>query len=141
MHQNPTRPEVLPQDTIPITHSPAELLPQSLSERTTIEIQRARSVLAEVREVLETQIARLDSVEASLSLLVEAPPPGRAIFLTTDEREVLRLIAENYTNYAIGQRLRRSDRTATTVLAHIYAKLGATNRTTVILKAWQLGLI
>lgn len=141
MRQNPARPEQPARDTIPITTSPAELLPHSLSERTAIEIQRARTVLAETRQVLEAQLVRLDSVEASLSLLVEAPPPGRAIFLTPDEREVLRLIAENYTNYAIGQRLRRTDRTATTVLAHIYAKLGTNNRTTTILKAWQLGLI
>jgi DNA-binding CsgD family transcriptional regulator len=141
MHQNPPRPDQPARDTIPITQSPAELLPQSLSERTTIEIQRARTVLAEVRQVLAAQLTRLDSVEASLALLVEAPPPGRAIFLTLEEREVLRLVAENYTDYAIGQRLGRNKHTPKTAMAHIYAKLGANNRTTAILKAWQLGLI
>lgn len=141
MYQKSSRPDVLPQDTIPITPTPAELLPQSLSERTTIEIQRARTVLAETWQVLTTQLARLETVEASLALLVDGPPPGLAIRLTPQEREILLLIAENYTDYAIGQRIRGTDHTAKTYMKYIHAKLGTRGRTTAILKAWQLGLI
>jgi len=124
-----------------MTQSRSDLLPQPLPERTTIEIQRARTIVAEVRHVLESQLARLEDLEASLSLVVEGPPPGLAVRLTPQEREVLRLIAQDYTVPAIGQRMAGKARTAQTHMKHIHAKLGTQSRTTAVLKAWQLGLI
>jgi DNA-binding CsgD family transcriptional regulator len=124
-----------------MTRSRSDLLPQPLPERTTQEIQRARTILAEVRQGLEEQLVRLSDLDASLALVMEGPPPGLGVQLSPQEREVLRLVAEGYTDYAIGQRIGRKDHTAATYMKHIHAKLGTRTRTMAVLKAWQLGLI
>jgi DNA-binding NarL/FixJ family response regulator len=120
---------------------PSDVLPQPLPERTTQEIQRARTIVAEVRQALEDQLARLNDLDASLALLVNGPPPGGAVRLTPQEREILRLVAQGYTTHAIGRRIGRKDRSAQTSLKHIHAKLGTRSRLEAVLKAWQLGLI
>jgi DNA-binding CsgD family transcriptional regulator len=119
----------------------SNLLPQPLPERSTLEIQRARTILAEVRQELEAQLTRLADLDASLALVVDGPPPGVAVRLTPQEREVLRLVAQGYNTYAIGRRIGRKDRSAQTALKHIHAKLGTRSRLEAVLKAWQLGLI
>ena len=106
-----------------------------------MEIQRARTILAEVRQGLDAQMARLRDLDESLSLVVEGPPPGVGVRLTTQEREILRLVAQGYTTYAISERLDQPERTAQTYLHNINVKLGTRTRLMAVLKAWQLGLI
>jgi DNA-binding NarL/FixJ family response regulator len=54
---------------------------------------------------------------------------------------VLRLVAQGFTNKAIGVQLNISDRTVQGHLAHIFAKLQANSRTEAVMRAVSLGLI
>ncbi len=112
-----------------------------LPPRATEEIQRARTIIVEVRQALTQELARLTDLEQAMALLVEGPPPGLAVPLTPRERDILRLVAQDYTNPQIAQRLRLKQRTPGHYMQHIYAKLQTRNRVDAVLKAWQLGLI
>ena len=59
--------------------------------------------------------------------------------LTPRETEVLRLVAQGYTNKAIGVQLGISDRTVQGHLAHIFGKLHAGSRTEAVMRAVSLG--
>jgi DNA-binding NarL/FixJ family response regulator len=59
--------------------------------------------------------------------------------LTEREMEVLTLVAQGYTNKAIGLQLGISDRTVQGHLAHIFAKLQAGSRTEAVMRAVSLG--
>ena len=61
--------------------------------------------------------------------------------LTAREIEVLRLVARGMTNKAIAQQLVISPKTASNHVEHIYAKIGATGRSTASLFAMQHGLL
>jgi DNA-binding NarL/FixJ family response regulator len=61
--------------------------------------------------------------------------------LTDRELDVLRLAAKGFTNKAIGIQLGISDRTVQGHLAHIFAKMQATSRTEVVMRAVSLGWI
>ncbi|MDX3661488.1 helix-turn-helix transcriptional regulator [Streptomyces sp. ID05-26A] len=61
--------------------------------------------------------------------------------LTARELTVLRLIADGMTAGAIGHRLFISPRTVQKHLEHIYAKLGATDKVSAVLRAQGLGLL
>jgi DNA-binding NarL/FixJ family response regulator len=60
--------------------------------------------------------------------------------LTSREREVVRLIAEGYSNTEIATGLVVSEATIKTHINHIFSKLGARDRSQVIVKARKLGL-
>ncbi len=68
---------------------------------------------------------------------------GKEIYdgLTKREREVLKLIAEGYTNSEIAERLVLSPTTVQTHRAHIMAKLGLRSRTELIKYALRRGFI
>ena len=70
------------------------------------------------------------------SLATEAEKIG----LTTRELEVVRLIAQGHSNTEIAAELFVSDATVKTHINHIFSKLGARDRSQVIIKARQLGL-
>ncbi len=74
------------------------------------------------------------SREASLSSEAEK------IELTARELEVVRLIAQGHSNTEIAAELVVSDATVKTHINHIFSKLGARDRSQVIVKARQLGL-
>ena len=61
--------------------------------------------------------------------------------LTPREREVLQLLAEGNSNAAIAEHLYISQRTVTTHLSRLYAKLEVASRTQAIRRARELGLI
>lgn len=61
--------------------------------------------------------------------------------LTDREMEVLRLVAQGFTNKAIGIQLGISDRTAQGHLAHIYSKLHVSSRTEAVMRAVSMGWI
>jgi ATP/maltotriose-dependent transcriptional regulator MalT len=60
--------------------------------------------------------------------------------LTTRELEVVRLIAQGHSNTEIAAALVVSEATVKTHINHIFSKLGARDRSQVIVKARQLGL-
>lgn len=60
--------------------------------------------------------------------------------LTARELEVVRLIAQGHSNAEIAAELFVSDATVKTHINHIFSKLGARDRSQVIVKARQLGL-
>ncbi|MBV9713613.1 MAG: response regulator transcription factor [Ktedonobacteraceae bacterium] len=60
--------------------------------------------------------------------------------LTVRELEVVRLIAQGHSNTEIAAELFVSDATIKTHINHIFSKLGARDRSQVIVKAHQLGL-
>ncbi len=78
----------------------------------------------------ETKISK----EASLS------PEAEKMGLTTRELEVVRLIAQGHSNTEIAAQLFVSDATVKTHINHIFSKLGARDRSQVIVKARQLGM-
>jgi len=59
--------------------------------------------------------------------------------LTEREMEVIALVAQGFTNKAIGMRLNISDRTVQGHLAHIFSKLQAASRTEAVMRAVSLG--
>jgi DNA-binding NarL/FixJ family response regulator len=61
--------------------------------------------------------------------------------LTQRERDVLALLAEGLSNKAIADRLGISDQTVKFHVASIYGKLGASNRTDAVRRAYRRGLI
>ncbi|MBQ0994565.1 response regulator transcription factor, partial [Micromonospora sp. H61] len=64
-----------------------------------------------------------------------------ADLLTAREREVLRLVAEGYSNSRIAERLFISPKTASVHVSRIIAKLGVTNRVEAAALAHRLGLL
>jgi len=66
------------------------------------------------------------------------PPPNK---LTSRELEVLRLLAQGKTNQDIAEELLISRATAKVHVQHIIAKLGVSDRTQAIVRAFKLGLI
>ncbi len=78
--------------------------------------------------------ASMTSRDASLS------PEAEKLGLTARELEVVRLIAQGHSNTEIAEELFVSDATIKTHINHIFSKLGARDRSQVIVKARQLGL-
>ena len=69
-----------------------------------------------------------------------AHPVGNGITLTAREREVVSLVAEGLPNKAIAARLGISARTIEGHLIHVFAKLGVTSRTELVLFAFAKNL-
>jgi len=67
--------------------------------------------------------------------------PGPIEPLTPKEQKVLQLLAEGFSNQAMGQRLFVSETTVRTHLRNINAKLRASNRTQAVAIARQMGLL
>src|SRR3981081_2479568 len=61
--------------------------------------------------------------------------------LTSREREVMALVAEGLTNAEIGERLFMSPATARTHVSRILTKLGARDRTQLVVMAYESGLV
>ncbi len=61
--------------------------------------------------------------------------------LSTREREVLRLVAQGFTNKVIAAEMHISDRTVQVHIANIFVKLGATTRTDAAMIALRYGLV
>lgn len=92
----------------------------------------------------------LDLAMAITEIHVEPPEPAPASgdstgeipeLLTPREREVLQLLAEGNSNAAIAEHLYISQRTVTTHLSRLYAKLEVTTRTEAVALAIRLGLV
>ena len=70
-----------------------------------------------------------------------APPTTQLDELTEREREVMALVAEGLTNAEIGTRLFMSPATARTHVSRILLKLGARDRTQLVVMAYEFGLV
>lgn len=77
---------------------------------------------------------------AAAATLLDSPA-GDQPRLTTQELNVLRLVAEGLTNPEIGERLYLSRHTVKEYVSHAMHKLEATNRVEAVRKAVELGLI
>ncbi len=81
------------------------------------------------------------SPQASTCLLQELRTPERSESLTGRERDVLRLLAQGYSNKKIAGALQVNEDTVKTHIRHILAKFGVQSRTQAILAAMRLGLV
>ncbi|MEY9954211.1 response regulator [Leifsonia sp. EB34] len=82
--------------------------------------------------------------DAQVGPTIAAPhliPASDEHILTSREREVLRMIAQAYTNRDISQRLSIAEGTVKRHTTNIYAKLGATSRIDAVRKAARLNLL
>lgn len=66
---------------------------------------------------------------------------GATFSLTSREREVLELVGEGLTNAQIGQHLHLSLPTVKSHLAHVFGKLGVSNRTAALARAREAGIL
>ena len=79
--------------------------------------------------------------EALAPAAVASAAPGRALALTSREREILELIAEGANNRRIAARLAISRHTVKFHVASVLAKLGARSRTEAVALALRAGLL
>src|SRR5258708_23444271 len=111
----------------------------------------AEELCTAVRAVARGQVLLQASSAAQLlaGLYAQESPASRnasfsseaeKIGLTARELEVVRLIAQGRSNTEIAAELFVSDATVKTHINHIFSKLGARDRSQVIIKARQLGL-
>lgn len=85
------------------------------------------------------RVAAVRSGQTSTGIL--GAPAERDDDLTPREREVLRLLVEGKSNATIADELFISQRTVTTHLTRLYAKLAVTSRTAAISAAMRMGLV
>lgn len=107
------------------------------------DLVRAIRVVAAGDALLSPGVTR--RLIAEFSARAKPPPAGAtsAVFddLTAREREVLALVAEGLTNAEIGERLFMSPATARTHVSRILTKLGARDRTQLVVMAYESGLV
>jgi DNA-binding NarL/FixJ family response regulator len=98
------------------------------------EIIQAVKDVHEGKSALDSEIVQ--KMVAQVSSGVQEQPVDK---LTERELEVLALVAQGYTNKAIGVQLGISDRTVQGHLAHIFSKLQSASRTEAVMRAVSLG--
>lgn len=106
------------------------LLALGAIQRRTRQRAAARASLQEATEIFERLPAPLwaTKARAEIARIGGRPPSGRDE-LTEAERRVAELVAEGRTNQEVAQSLFLSERTVSSHLTHIYAKLGIRSRT------------
>ena len=104
------------------------------------ELVRAVHVVADGDALLSPSVTR--KLVAEFATHAKRPPQRtRLDDLTDREREVMILIAEGLTNAEIGSRLFLSPATARTHVSRILLKLGARDRTQLVVMAYEWGLV
>lgn len=104
------------------------------------ELVRAVRVVADGDALLSPSVTR--KLVAEFATHAKQPPhSSRLDSLTDREREVMILIAEGLTNAEIGSRLFLSPATARTHVSRILLKLGARDRTQLVVLAYEWGLV
>lgn len=96
-------------------------------------------LLAGIRAVAAGEVALAPSV--SRVLVRRAANPAPPVVLTPRELDVLRLVAEGFSNREIGERLHLGEATVKTHLLTAFPKLGAKTRTGAVTRARELGLL
>jgi len=105
------------------------------------ELVRAVRVVADGDALLSPSVTRRLVSEFAARTKQPAGPPGALAELTAREREVMALVAEGLTNAEIGERLFMSPATARTHVSRILIKLGARDRTQLVVMAYESGLV
>jgi len=104
------------------------------------ELVRAVRVVAEGEALLSPSVTR--RLVSEFAARTKEPGPSTALAeLTSREREVMALVAEGLTNSEIGERLFMSPATARTHVSRILTKLGARDRTQLVVMAYESGLV
>jgi DNA-binding NarL/FixJ family response regulator len=99
-----------------------------------------KEIIRAVRDVY-AGISALDAsiLQKVMTQVTSGTKPQPIEQLTDREMEVLELVAQGFTNKAIGVQLGISDRTVQGHLAHIFDKLQAGSRTEAVMRAVSLG--
>ena len=105
------------------------------------ELVRAVRVVAEGEALLSPSVTRRLVSEFAARTKQSAGRSPALAELTSREREVMALVAEGLTNAEIGARLFMSPATARTHVSRILTKLGARDRTQLVVMAYESGLV
>jgi len=105
------------------------------------ELVRAVRVVADGDALLSPSVTRRLVSEFAARARQPAGPPTALTELTAREREVMALVAEGLTNAEIGERLFMSPATARTHVSRILTKLGARDRTQLVVIAYESGMV
>jgi DNA-binding NarL/FixJ family response regulator len=105
------------------------------------ELVRAVRVVADGEALLSPSVTRRLVSEFAARTKQPAGPSTALAELTSREREVMALVAEGLTNAEIGERLFMSPATARTHVSRILTKLGARDRTQLVVMAYETGLV
>ncbi|KAA0022040.1 response regulator [Antrihabitans cavernicola] len=104
------------------------------------DLVRAIRVVADGEALLSPGVTR--RLVAEFAAHAKRPPQTAALTELTDrEREVMGLVAEGLTNAEIGERLFMSPATARTHVSRILLKLGARDRTQLVVMAYESGMV
>ncbi len=104
------------------------------------DLVRAVRVVAQGDALLSPGVTR--RLVAEFAARAKQPPTTTSLEELTDrEREVMTLVAEGLTNAEIGERLFLSPATARTHVSRILLKLGARDRTQLVVMAYECGLV
>lgn len=103
------------------------------------ELVRAVRVVAAGDALLSPSVTR--RLVAEFAARAKTPAAPALPDLTAREREVMALVAEGLTNAEIGERLFMSPATARTHVSRILTKLGARDRTQLVVLAYETGLV
>lgn len=103
------------------------------------ELVRAIRVVAAGEALLSPSVTR--TLVTEFAVRAKAPAGAALTELTSREREVMTLVAEGLTNAEIGDRLFMSPATARTHVSRILTKLGARDRTQLVVRAYESGLV
>ena len=104
------------------------------------DLVRAVRVVAEGDALLSPSVTR--RLVSEFAARTKQPGPAADLSeLTSREREVMTLVAEGLTNAEIGARLFMSPATARTHVSRILTKLGARDRTQLVVLAYESGLV
>ena len=98
-------------------------------------------MVAEGDALLSPSVTRRLVSEFAARTKEPAGPSGALTELTSRESEVIALVAEGLTNAEIGKRLFMSPATARTHVSRILTKLGARDRTQLVVMAYESGLV
>ena len=105
------------------------------------ELVRAVRVVADGEALLSPSVTRRLVSEFAARTKEPAGSSAALVELTAREREVMALVAEGLTNAEIGERLFMSPATARTHVSRILTKLGARDRTQLVVMAYESGLV
>jgi DNA-binding NarL/FixJ family response regulator len=105
------------------------------------ELVRAVRVVADGEALLSPSVTRRLVSEFAARTKQPAGASTALLELTSREREVMALVAEGLTNAEIGERLFMSPATARTHVSRILTKLGARDRTQLVVMAYESGLV
>jgi DNA-binding NarL/FixJ family response regulator len=105
------------------------------------ELVRAVRVVADGEALLSPSVTRRLVAEFAARTKQPAGQSVALAELTSREREVMGLVAEGLTNAEIGEQLFMSPATARTHVSRILTKLGARDRTQLVVMAYESGLV